>query len=90
MPLTDTLTVKDEGTTVHPRCHLEFTLAVRLRDTAMRDIPDNRRVPHVAEYLALAVHCTLSGPFDDLFLARLSAPRALCTGIIAVISASTV
>jgi len=34
--------------------------------------------------------CALSGPFDNLFLTRLSAPRALCRGIIAVISASTV
>ncbi len=41
MPLTDTLTVKDERTIVHPRCHLEFTKAVRLRDTAGSDIPDN-------------------------------------------------
>lgn len=32
----------------------------------------------------------LSGPFDDLFLTRLSAARALWKGIIAVISASTV
>ncbi len=33
---------------------------------------------------------TLSGPFDDLFYTRLSAPRALCDSIAAVISASTV
>ena len=32
----------------------------------------------------------LSGPFDDLFPARLSAPQALCAGIIAVTPASTV
>ena len=34
--------------------------------------------------------CTLSGPFDNLFLTRFSASRALCKGIIAVISTSTV
>ena len=34
--------------------------------------------------------CALSGPFDNLFLTRLSAPRALCEGITAVISASSV
>lgn len=34
--------------------------------------------------------CTLSGPFDNLFLIRLSASRTLCKGIIDVISASTV
>ena len=46
--------------------------------------------PHVAEYLTEVFDCALSGPFDNLFLARLSAPQALCRGIIAVISASTV
>ncbi len=35
-------------------------------------------------------HCALSGPFDNLFLARFSASRTLCEVIIAVISASTV
>ena len=48
---------------------------------------------HVAEYLAqikCAFDCALNGPFDNLFLTRLSAPRVLCKGIIAVISASTV
>ena len=34
--------------------------------------------------------CTLGGPFDELFLTRLPATRALCEGIFAVISASTV
>ena len=34
--------------------------------------------------------CALSGPFDNLFLAWLPASQALCGGIIAVISASTV
>ena len=49
-------------------------------------------MPHVAEYSTeeSAFDCTLGGPFDNLFLTRLSAPRALCEGIVAVISASTV
>lgn len=34
--------------------------------------------------------CALCGPFDNLFPARLSAPRALCEVMTAVISASTV
>jgi len=34
--------------------------------------------------------CALSGPFDSLFLAGLSAPPVLCKVITAVISASTV
>ena len=37
-----------------------------------------------------AVPRALSGPFDRQFLTQLSAPRALCRGIAAVISASTV
>ena len=47
---------------------------------------------NVAEYFVIFItfDCALSGPFDKLFLTRLSAPRALCKGIIAVISASTV
>ena len=46
---------------------------------------------NVAEYFVnVTFHCALSGPFDNLFLTRLSASRALCKGMIAVISASTV
>ena len=48
---------------------------------------------HVAIYWAgvrLPFLCTLGGPFDELFLTRLPATRALCEGIFAVISASTV
>ena len=48
---------------------------------------------HVATYWAgvrLPFLCTLGGPFDELFLTRLPATRALCEGIFAVISASTV
>ena len=37
-----------------------------------------------------AFDCALSGPFDNLFLTWLSPAQALCKGIIAVISASTV
>ena len=51
--------------------------------------------PHVAEYsakkgLPLAFDCALRGPFDGLFLTRLSATRALCEVITDFISASTV
>ena len=45
----------------------------------------------VAEYSVFCTFdCALSGPFDNLFLTWLSATQALCEGIIAVISASTV
>ena len=37
-----------------------------------------------------AFDCTLSGPFDDLFFTRFTAPRALCGIIITFTSASTV
>jgi hypothetical protein len=46
---------------------------------------------NVAEYSGNSpFDCALRGPFDNLFLTRLSASRTLCKGIIAVISASTV
>ncbi|MGN1450798.1 MAG: hypothetical protein ACI4XQ_01760, partial [Eubacteriales bacterium] len=46
---------------------------------------------NVAEYFVkITFDCALSGPFDNLFLTRFSASQALCKGIIAVISASTV
>ena len=46
---------------------------------------------NVAEYFVKATFdCALGGPFDNLFLAWFSASQALCKGIIAVISASTV
>ena len=47
---------------------------------------------NVAEYSAdlFAFDCALSGSFDHLFPTCFSAPQALCKGIIAVISASTV
>ena len=62
---------------------------------ALNGIPaDPRQITsacNVAEYsVQRTFDCALSGPFDNLFLTRLSAARALCKGIIAVISASTV
>ena len=46
---------------------------------------------NVAEYSEQgSFDCALRGPFDNLYLTRLSAPRALCRGMTAVISASTV
>lgn len=46
---------------------------------------------NVAEYFVkITFDCALSGPFDSSFLTQLSAPRALCKGVTAVISASTV
>ena len=45
----------------------------------------------VAEYsVKITFDCALSGPFDNLFPAWFSASQALCMGMIAVISASTV
>ena len=81
--------IKDELKT-NPRCHLEFTAKL----CTCRILTYPRQITHA---LALqntlricAFDCTLRGPFDDLFLTRLSATQALCTGIIAFISASTV
>ena len=50
--------------------------------TGYRHIPGNSRMPTRRRILG--------GPFDDVFSARLSAPRALCKSIVAVIPASTV
>ena len=78
-----------KGESNDPRCHL----ASRREPCPLRStdiLPATDVCPHVAEYLTEVFDCALSGPFDNLFLARLSAPRALCRGIIAVISASTV
>ena len=81
--------VKDGKSKSFPRCHLASQLLVLLQDT---NIPPATDVcPHVAEYSGKhPFDCTLSGPFANLFLIRLSATRTLCKGIIAVISASTV
>lgn len=84
------LSVKVEQNT-YPRCHLDSRHdAVHL--TGYQHTPGNWRMPARCRVLCAwrAFDCTLSGPFDDLFLPRLSATRVLCTGIIAVISASTV
>ena len=48
-------------------------------------MPTRRRILCITTF-----DCALSGPFDNLFLTRLSASRALCRGIVAFISASTV
>lgn len=60
------------------------------QDTIMSSATDV--CPHVAEYSVPkgTFDCTLSGPFDEMFLTCLSATQALCEGINAVISASTV
>ncbi len=47
-------------------------------------------MPYVAEYSACAFDCALSGPFEGLFSARISASRTLCMSITNFISASTV
>ena len=49
-----------------------------------------RRILRSDSPFVLSFDCALSGPFDNLFLTCLSPPQALCKGIIAVISASTV
>ena len=64
------------------------TVSVRLRDTTISPTSDvcltlrNTLLPHFLR--------TLRGPFDDLSLTRLSAARALCEVLVAVISASLV
>jgi hypothetical protein len=64
-------------------------MSVRLQDTDISPTTNVRR--NVAEYSVQGTFdCALRGPFDNLFLTRFPATRALCEGIIAVISASTV
>ena len=78
----------------NPRCHLEFTG----NPCALSRIPSYPRQLTYAstsqntlrDTISPAFDCALSGPFDDLFLTRFSASRALCKGMIAVISASSV
>ena len=77
--------------TTYPRCHLVFAGddPARLRDACTSPATDV--CPHVAEYSGGSpFDCALGGPFDRLFLIRLSAARTLCGGIATVISASTV
>ena len=79
----------------YPRCHLEFTIKL-VRLAGYQHIPDKWRMPSRRRILWISgwkinpFDCALSGPFDNLFLTWFSASQALCKGIIAVISASTV
>ncbi len=75
----------------YPRYHLDSRQQpCTLQGTSIP--PTTDACPRVAEY-SVRYHtfdCTLSGPFDRRFLTRFSAPRALCEGVPAVTSASTV
>ena len=79
----------------YPRCHLEFTIKlVRLAGyqhiPGKWRMPTRRRILWISGWMINPFDCALSGPFDNLFHTWFSAPQALCKGIIAVISASTV
>mgnify|MGYP001691455405 FL=1 len=75
---------------IYPRCHLDSQLTLR-RLAGYQHTPGNSRIPTRCRILRKnPFPCTLSGPFDNLFLTRFSASRVLCKGIIAVISTSTV
>ena len=75
---------------IYPRCHLDSQLTLR-RLAGYQHTPGNSRIPTRCRILRKnPFPCTLSGPFDNLFLTRFSASRTLCKGIIAVISTSTV
>ena len=80
------LTVNDcQGRIItnYPRCHLDSRDAVRLSDTDISVTTDVCRTLQntLRVRKSHAFDCTLSGPFDNLYLTRLSAPRALCKGI---------
>ena len=90
--------VKDEYNTLikskhYPRCHLDLQ---QWRCTLSRipAYPRQLTYAHTSQNTRYNIDytfdCALSGPFDNLFLTWFSAPQALCKGIIAVISASTV
>ena len=94
--LTDFISVKDESYKI---------IIIRGATSNLREIPRAlSRIPSYPRQLTYAstsqntlrdtispaFDCALSGPFDDLFLTRFSASRALCKGMIAVISASSV
>ena len=75
---------------IYPRCHLDSQHTLR-RLAGYQHIPGNSRIPTRCRILRKnPFPCTLSGPFDNLFLTRFSASRVLCKGIVAVISTSTV
>lgn len=60
----------------YPRC---LTHIRRCR--ILRNRTDKHKIPF---------HCTLSGPFAELFFARITAPRTLCASISSFIPASSV
>ena len=77
----------------YPRCHLEFTEMTPCTcgiPTYPRQLTYASRRTILCTFSTRAFPCALSGPFDELFHTRISAYRALCSGINAVISASTV
>ena len=89
-PLTDSVLSRTNNT-YYPRCHLAFMG----RPMHFNRIPTYPRQLTYACTLhstrqRFAFRCTLSGPFDDLFLTWLPPSQALCTGIVAVTPASTV
>ena len=90
-PLTEICFLSRTNKILYPRCHLGFTEKnpCALQDTDISPATDACRTLQNT-LRKNAFHCTLNGPFDNLFLTRLSASRALWKGIIAVISVSTV
>ena len=74
----------------YSRCHLDSRDSRAL--SGIHKYPRQLTYAHTLQNTLRcpAFDCTLRGPFDDLFLTRLSATRALWKGMIAVISASTV
>ena len=73
----------------YPRCHLGSRPSrALLRSTNI--LPATDACPRVATYLGFPFPCALSGPFDNAFHIRISAPRTLCDGYMAFIPASTV
>lgn len=100
-PILDLTNVSFQGRAESSRCHLDSLLA---RSNALSRIPTYpwmiTFIPHVVDtppsWLRLCFAHTiafgyaLSGPFDDLRTARISAPLTLCERSITVTSASTV
>ena len=72
------------ATLIHSKtCALSRILTYSRQLTYANTSQNTRRKKYTFDY-------ALSGPFDKLFLAWFSASQALCKGIVAVISASTV
>ena len=63
-----------------------------VRSARYNHISGKWRLPETSQNTlwSLTFDCALRGPFDSLFLTWLSASQALCKGMTAVISASTV